>query len=404
MGGGERRARTERAGGGTLARSRIFVLVLAAGLVTALAVPVLALPAGGSWAVVAVVDYVAVVVCAGWLLRRPSAVVAWLLTGLVVVLLLVPGPGGFAVFLLLVAAASVGMLAGMRVGTVAAAMVSLALMSTMLVDPQGPGLESALQQTLGLGLVLVLAVGFGALARAAELDRALAARQRAELAQAHERLRASMATERELVLAQERARSAREMHDGVGHLLTLVSMSLEFAQRTRDRDDVRAWAEVEVAAATTQEALAAMRLWVRALNPPSPRAGVGGAEAFGSVVDAFRGTGLEVRVDHRGDVAPLPDGLTLFATRFLQEALTNVLRHSAAGEVEITILQSPAQVRLAVRDDGTAVAAAPEGFGLRSLRERAEALGGSVSAGPVAGGGWQVVSVLPLDSDNGEPA
>ncbi|MEI2776220.1 MAG: histidine kinase [Tetrasphaera sp.] len=93
-----------------------------------------------------------------------------------------------------------------------------------------------------------------------------------------------MSTERDLVLAQERTRAARELHDGLGHRLTLVAMSFEYAQRMRHRDPEPAWAEIENAAKTNQEALDHMRLWVRAAPPES-----------------------------------LPDPVNLFATRLVQE-------------------------------------------------------------------------------------
>ena len=92
----------------------------------------------------------------------------------------------------------------------------------------------------------------------------------------------------------------------------------------------------------------------------------------------------------------MPDEVSLYTTRFVQEGLTNVLRHSDAQTVRIDVVQSPAQVRIAVRDDGDPGASVPEGFGLRSLRERAEELGGSLRFGPMTGAGWETAVVLPL--------
>ena len=120
-----------------------------------------------------------------------------------------------------------------------------------------------------------------------------------------------------------------------------------------------------------------------------------------AIADAFRGTGLTVRVAHQGSVEALPGPVAVFATRFIQEGLTNVLRHARADEVDITILQSPHQVRITVADNGIERAAdAPEGFGLRSLRTRAEELGGRLSSGPSGAGGWELATVLPLDEQS----
>jgi len=249
-------------------------------------------------------------------------------------------------------------------------------------------------------LFLLLGVGFGSLLRDLELARRLVARHGAELARANEQLRASIATERELVLAQERARSARDLHDGLGHRLTLVAMSLDFAQRTRAKDPDRAGAEVSTAATTNSLALDEMRLWVRALDPPAPDTDVGGAAAFEAIAGAFRGTGLQVNVSHEGSEESLPGPIAVFATRLIQEGLTNVLRHASATAVDIDIRQSPHQVRVALRDNGDVRSSTVhEGFGLRSLRTRAEELGGRLTFGPTVRGGWGIAAVLPLGAE-----
>lgn len=248
-------------------------------------------------------------------------------------------------------------------------------------------------------MLMVVGVGFGHTMRVAEDARAAAAAVGAELALANVALRRSLSLEREVVLAEERARSARELHDGLGHHLTLISMALEFAQRTREGQPERAWAEVGTAAETTRRAMDDMRLWVRALDPPID-AGLGGRAAFEAIVEAFRGTGLDVRVQHHGDEHALPAQVSLFATRFVQEGLTNVLRHSGAGVVAIEAVQSPAQLRLSIADDGLGSLPTGEGFGLRSLRERAELLGGSLTRCRAGLGGLELVAVLPLKQED----
>lgn len=204
-------------------------------------------------------------------------------------------------------------------------------------------------------------------------------------------LRAAIDTEKELMLADERARSARELHDGLGHRLTLISMSLEYARRVRGRDDAQAWAEVENAQVEAQDALAYMRRWVRALNPPR-EPNLEGIAALEAIADSFRGTGLTVRVAQTGDERQLGKDASLFAYRLVQEGLTNVLRHSAADQVTITVHWREDRMEIELRDNGGAVGeiagertpespplgqSADGGFGLRSLSERARELGGS---------------------------
>lgn len=316
------------------------------------------------------------------------------------VLLIVPGSGYAGGFHLTVTIALLGLREGFRSALLANLAATLTL-AVWIAWRDGVSLKDSMISAAALVLFLMLGVGFGALLRDLAVAREVAARHGAELAVANEQLRASIATERELVLAQERARSARDLHDGLGHRLTLVAMSLDFAQRMRTRDPEGAWNEITSAATTNLEALDHMRLWVRALDPPASAAGLGGPAAFAAIADAFRGTGLTVRVAHQGSVEALPGPVAVFATRFIQEGLTNVLRHARADEVDITILQSPHQVRITVTDNGIERAAdAPEGFGLRSLRTRAEELDGRLTSGPSGAGGWELATVLPLDEQS----
>lgn len=374
---------------------KAFAIATVPALAFAAFVPIRAYPDRPPEVAIGTVLLIISAVLAWRLVRHPGARTAYGLFVTSAILMFLPTWGTGGVLLALIATAATGMLAGFRPAVLLALLLAVVSVVTSIAI-YGTPIEGAFFEGLGLLLLMGTIGAFGATARAAEQARALSARQGAELAVTNAKLRASMANERELVLAQERARSARDLHDGLGHRLTLISMSLEFARRTKDTDPDRAWAEVEVADATNQDALDVMRRWVRALNPPRPLAGHGGAEAFDVIADAFRGTGFDVSVEHRGDTAPLPDEVSLYTTRFVQEGLTNVLRHSDAQTVRIDIVQSPAQVRIAVRDDGDPGASVPEGFGLRSLRERAEELGGSLLFGPVTGSGWETAVVLPL--------
>ena len=371
-------------------------IAFAASALLAAVGPVIALHAGSPWQACASVALLAAIV-ALWRVRRSREVRATPAFMVAVVAMgLLADVGPTPALLLFLAAVVVGVDLGFVAG-VAAAVFAALLYGTSAAYAFHPPIEDVVVENGALGLFLLLVAGFGSMLRATELARSRTAAIGADLTRANLELRRSLSLERELVLAEERARSARELHDGLGHRLTLVAMSLEYAQRAGTRDSERAWAEVATAAGTTRQALADMRLWVRALDPPPAPEGVGGAAAFEAIAAAFRGTGLEVRVAHRGDQRVLERDASLFATRFIQEGLTNVLRHADAGRVDIEVLQSPQQVRLSIGDDGKGGPPVSEGFGRRALRERAEVLGGQVGAGRSSLGGFELFAILPLE-------
>ena len=322
--------------------------------------------------------------------------------GLAVTVLLIgilPDLTSTIIFLLLVTQVIIAFDVGLAVAAGIIFIYAVVFTSTALSTPGFPSevpVLNVVRENALTALLLLLAAGVGALIRTVERSRSEAATVGVELEVANAALRTSLLLERDLVLAEERARSARQLHDGLGHRLTLVAMSLEYAQQAHVRDPEKAWAEVGTASATTREALSEMRLWVRALDPPVADEGVAGAAAFDAIADAFRGTGLDVRVTYRGEGPALGRDAALFATRFIQEGLTNVLRHAVASRVDIEVIQSPQQVRFTIGDDGSGPSSPTEGFGRRSLRERAETLGGTVSSRRSALGGFELSAVLPL--------
>ncbi len=142
-------------------------------------------------------------------------------------------------------------------------------------------------QAAGSAAFFLLAAGFGGLLRGVEQARSTAIKRGIELEAANQRLRVAIVTERELVPAQERARSAHELHDGLGHRLTRIGMSLQVAQLMRERDPERSWEEITRAEQTNQEALDVMRLWVRALHPPALVTGADDRPTFDAIAEAF---------------------------------------------------------------------------------------------------------------------
>lgn len=269
------------------------------------------------------------------------------------------------------------------------------LMTLLLVVPRhGSWVGLKLVLTMGviqLGLMLILERGwmvaltqtaltlliltFGLVLAAVVAEHQ---RQRSRIATLLVDTRRGFAAEKELVLADERARAAREMHDGLGRDLTLIQLSLRFAERARENDPDAAWQEVTTARERAGESLEQMRRWVRALHPARTST-AGGVDALRAVADGFAGTGLEVRVESDGaDSAPNQE-VALFQHRFVQEGLTNVLRHVGATSVVVRHRVQDGRLELAVIDrGGQRQESVTEGFGLRSLRERAQAIGGDV--------------------------
>ncbi|MFI7634651.1 sensor histidine kinase [Nonomuraea sp. NPDC049400] len=205
-----------------------------------------------------------------------------------------------------------------------------------------------------------------------------------------------LARVRELTVAQERARMGAEMHDSIGHHLTVVKLSLENAERFRTRRPEAAWDEVRQAKELTVAALADARRWVRALRPLALEGRVGGA-ALERLAASFDGTGLAVSFEVVGGEPPLEPDVELVLYRVLQEGLTNAVRHADARHVTGTLAFDGERVVLVVADDGRGRDRdARGGFGLHSLAERARAVGGTLIAGDRPGGGFEVRAELPI--------
>lgn len=343
--------------------------------------------ADGAWLVSLVWGVLAIVIAGAWMLRarlrtpRSRAVLS-----VVVVLLVTPvavfGRIGFTVPVLLLAVALVVLDVSVRAGIAATVWIG-ALGIALHVASWGDlrtGLGIGLLNSVPVMVLLCFGIVLGWTLGAYELQ----LRRDAALI---DRLRRAAETEKELLLADERARSARELHDGLGHRLTLVSISLDFAERMRERDAQAAWGEVAQAHTTSQEALEEMRTWVRALSPvrdPAAR----GASALDAIAESFRGTGLavEVTVDDRSNtVLTTDDALSLLVYRAVQEGLTNALRHGRAREVQLGLRAADGQLRLRMSNDLGPGAQVPDGeaepgFGLRGLAERALARGGGLRA------------------------
>jgi signal transduction histidine kinase len=197
--------------------------------------------------------------------------------------------------------------------------------------------------------------------------------------------------------SEERLRIAQELHDVLGHHLSLINVRAGVGSHLLDRDPEEARAALDTIKQASAEALQEVQSVLSVLNPTdraAPRAPTPGLDRLDELtVDA----GLPVQVTFRGAARPLPAGVDLAAYRIVQEALTNVRRHAGTGATaEVTIDYRPQQLVMQVDDTGAGRAPAAAGNGIGGMRERATTLGGSLTVGPRPGGGWQVRAELPL--------
>lgn len=217
-------------------------------------------------------------------------------------------------------------------------------------------------------------------------------------------------------VAEERTRIARELHDVVAHGMAVMIVQADGARYTLDRDPAAARAALQVVADTGRQALEEMRRLVGVLREPDsapadPAAGPPVEPArrrpalaeLPELLDRFRAAGLTVTWTVTGAPAPLPPGVELTVYRLVQEALTNALKHAGVGAaVALRLAYTGDAVLVRAVDDGRgrppARPAPAGGHGLVGMRERVGVYGGSLVAGPVTGGGWQVDARLPLPS------
>ena len=218
-------------------------------------------------------------------------------------------------------------------------------------------------------------------------------------------LRAAQADLATRTRIQERARIARELHDVIAHSLTVSLLHISAARMAvqHDPDDAdRALAEAERLGRESLEEVRAIVGLARAdpgEQDSSALAPTPGLDALDALVERYRSAGAEIRVELATSVAAVPATISTTAYRIAQEALTNAARHAAGSPVEVRLAAPNGSLELLVLSAGLCPEAPPPngGHGLHTMRERAEAVGGTLEAGPApAGKGWRVHASLPV--------
>lgn len=207
-------------------------------------------------------------------------------------------------------------------------------------------------------------------------------------------LRSARVENARLAVSEERLRFARDLHDLLGHSLSLIALKSELAGRLIEVDPERAKAEVNDIEQVTRDALREVREAVSGYRQPALDAELAGARA---ALDAA-GIRCDI-VRSAGRLPPIVEATLGWAVR---EGVTNVIRHSGAARCDIQLEQRREDVRLTITDDGQAETnfeprrTVRAGCGLAGLNERLIGQGGELIAGPVSSGGFQLLATIPI--------
>jgi len=235
------------------------------------------------------------------------------------------------------------------------------------------------------------------LALGSQLKKAASAVERAQM------LELSREAEARAAVAEERARIARELHDIVGHSVSVMTVQASAVRRLLRDDQEREREALLTVEETGRAALGEMRRLVGVLRRqedapalvPQPS-----LEYVEKLVDQTREAGLPTELLLEGTPAELPQGIDLTAYRFVQEGLTNALKHANATHAEVVVRYDNGSVELIVRDDGTGDGkGGGSGHGLVGIRERVAVYGGELAAGPRPQGGYELRARLPVTAE-----
>jgi signal transduction histidine kinase len=203
------------------------------------------------------------------------------------------------------------------------------------------------------------------------------------------------------LLAAERVRIARELHDVVSYGFATISLQAGIAAHIAETHPEQAIEALHAIRDAGREVLVELRVILGQLRADDDAAepAARGIGRLSVLVDRARSAGVRVSVRVAGRPRPVPVGLDIAVYRIVQEALTNVLRHAPGALVQVLVTYERHGVRVRVEDDGDGDSDARgegSGYGIVGMRERARSLGGELDAGPVPDGGFCVHAFLPI--------
>lgn len=251
--------------------------------------------------------------------------------------------------------------------------------------------------------------------RRAELANTESRRLLGELQGAHRQLQAYADRVEELAVAEERNRLSREMHDTLGHRLTVAAVQLEGAQKLVSRDPAKAETMIATVREQVVEGLTELRQTVAALREPIETELPLGAALTRLANNFMTATNITTELYLPDHIPDLPAALRQTLYRAAQEALTNIQRHAHANHVQIRVVLLgdekiadgliDTEILISIADNGRGLAAgaSTRGYGLRGLEERATQLEGKVTIQPHRGGGTRLVMTLPFSLSPHQP-
>ena len=201
-------------------------------------------------------------------------------------------------------------------------------------------------------------------------------------------------------VTEERARIARELHDVVGHSVSVMTVQASAVRRLLRPEQEREREALLIVERTGREALAEMRRMVGVLRRPEEGPALApqpSLEHVGRLVEQAREAGLSVELRVEGDPQRLPAGVDLTAYRLVQEGLTNALKHARAERAQVVVCYGDRDLEVTVSDDGRGAGSRDGGgHGLVGMRERVAVFGGELEAGPRVEGGYRLRAKLPV--------
>jgi signal transduction histidine kinase len=211
--------------------------------------------------------------------------------------------------------------------------------------------------------------------------------------------------ERRRYAYEERLRIARDVHDVVGHSLAVITMQAGVALHLLDKERAvqarpdRVADSLEAIKKTSREALAELRTTLEVFRSDSdePHSPLPGLARLDALVEGLRSAGREVTVVREGsDDQGVSAAVDQAAFRIIQESLTNVVRHAGAAHTAIRVSRQAGMLIIEVSDDGPASSVPPDGNGIRGMRERARAVGGTLEVSLREPSGLLVRADMPL--------
>jgi signal transduction histidine kinase len=254
---------------------------------------------------------------------------------------------------------------------------------------------STLLSSVTVGTAIVFVAVFAQMRLNEQQARERAEQLMAELEKANVQLAAYATQAEELAMTQERNRLAREIHDNLGHTLTIVNVQLEAARVVMESDPGRALDAMNKAQDLVHKGLTGVRESVAALRG-SPVRNRPLGEAIVSLVRETQSSGIITEFEVTGKPLALEHKVALALYRAAQEGLTNVRRHARASRVDVRLDFQPGKVRLEIRDNGVGAMETNGGFGLLGIRERMQLLGGTLEIQTGAGKGFRLIATVPL--------